>query len=35
VNHVRYYSFADLRKALAETLADDAKRKAVTELLPP
>ena len=35
VNHVRYYAFADLRKALLATLTDDSKRKAVTELFPP
>jgi hypothetical protein len=34
VNHVRYYSFVDLRKALLATLTDEAKRKTVTELLP-
>lgn len=35
INHVRYYNFADLRGALLATLGDEAKKKAVSELLPP
>ena len=32
INHVRYYSFSDLEKALRAVLEVDAKQKAVSEL---